>query len=137
MREVLWKFFPPFEVSIYKKHVAAFLRRNFEDRILYLDLFGIEEEAIKFGDANPQFIVEEIRLKHTNVEELAIRSVLNICRKRLRSGEMHNHSGGLTYTGIRLLELVRAAFKESTEKGFIKEEDADRIFARLQQSLEQ
>jgi hypothetical protein len=111
------------------------MHNHFSDQIIYSDLFEIQNEIFEYVSRNPQTIIEKIRLEHVHVEDLALRTIMNVCRNKLKSGEMHDRSGGLTASGNRLIKLVRSGMDESVSKGFLEQDQVDRIFKSFKNSL--
>lgn len=134
MRELIWKLFPPYEVVIYKKEVDMFLDRNFDDSILYDDLFDLNEFAHKLAILNPATIVEQIRIKHRTAEEFAISSTMITFRNRLRS-RRHHDGDHLDRNGKRLLKLIHSALQELVQLKHMTEESANDLFDHIEQSV--
>ncbi len=135
MRELFWKFFPPYEVVAFKREIDKFLARNFSDQMLYLDLLDLSESPHKYADSTPEKVVEEIRIKHRSAEEFAISALVNVCGKRLSSARHRDNSGRFDHNGLRLIELVRSAFQEMAQKNYMTEERAEKSFAGFKERI--
>ena len=134
MRELLWKFFPPIEVTSFKKHVYDFINLYFENQFFHPEI-RINQELSDFADKNALRIVEKIRLEHVKVEHFAIKCVISICSKKLKSGEFHDRSDRLKVGGISLLKLVEIGYDELVKKSYMPKEDAEQALAQLKQVI--
>jgi hypothetical protein len=115
VKNLLWKFFPPYEVKLTQQELKSFLdqsagvcRNTIERELIYL---------VKDAEKT----VYSIRIDNMKPEHLALLLVTNVLGRHIGSGHYHTYRGVLNTMGADFYKLWNSAQKIMLERGYSTE----------------
>jgi hypothetical protein len=131
LRRLLWRLFPPPEVTATRSHIREFLRRVSPTYPLPRQL---ERHAVARTRDAPS-VVKLINVEHRAVDEVALQFVSATVLSLLMSGRYHLDRGMLSGEGHALVSVFTRCMMELQQRGYQTEAASEAALREMRDAI--
>jgi len=114
MKKLMWKFFPPPEVTAVKSAIEKYLSESTAlgaPNILVNTALDVTQDV--------EAIVETVKSENISPERIALFAVINAIADLIPTGQFHTYRGVLGMTGTDMLEIWNKAQQDAVDFGYL------------------
>lgn len=132
MRRLLWRLFPPPEVTATRRQIAEVLRRVSPTYPLPREL---ERRAVALT-RDTEYVLRETRDEHRSPDQVALMMLASTVSTLLMSGRYHIYRGVLSGEGHGLVSLFTRCMSELEHRGYQPPQKTQEALQRLRGEIQ-